>query len=568
MNSIETIFHLIKEGNIIAIKGIGGYHLCCNACDKKAVKKLRDRKKRRDKPFAIMARDISSVEKICEISPKEKEVLLGKEKPIVLLKKKMFKDKERKEIVPEIVAPSQTRLGIMLPYTYVQKRLFEYDIEFLIMTSANISGAPICYKDKDAREMLHEIADDYLIHNNDIPMPLDDSVVRVVANEMMISRCGRGYAPYVFPIATDYEILAVGSEQKSSICLVKDGASYLSQYLGDVKDYRTYRIYTYVTDYMKTLFNSNPTIYVHDLNLDFLSTQYAKKQQGLHIPIQHHHAHMASCMGEHQLWDDAIGVIFDGTGLGTDGTVWGGEFFIGSRGKFHRAGHLQYITFQGGDKVMTQLWRNALCYLYKLGLDGRDFFTDIDRNSIALIYQALENNIHCFQSSSMGRLFDCVAALVGLRNIITYDAQGAIELESQIDQEIDEYYEYEIDDTDSIVLGYETILRGIIEDIKEDVPIPIISAKFHNSIIQGTISVVCKIRDTTGCTDVVLSGGVFENTYLLENIYYGLKKIGFNPYYNIKSPINDGGISYGQVVIADSLIRGGRYVPCDSSKNN
>lgn len=555
-NPIETAANLIKQGCILGIKGVGGYHISCDATNAQVVEKLRTRKKRKDKPLAVMAKDMVGVEKICDVSPLEKEVLLGKEKPIILLKKKWLNGQNNDNpIIPEAIAPRQIRLGVMLPYTDIHKELFKQGLEFLVMTSANISGLPICYKDEDALEQLSEVVDYYLVHHQTITIPIDDSVVKVVMDKIMVSRCGRWYAPYEVALETNQEILAVGAEQKGSICVAGQGKSYLSQYLGDVKDYHAYKIYIDVMAHMKSLYHIEPTVYAHDLNRDYLSSQYAIKNQGIHIPVQHHHGHMASCMGEHDLHDEVIGVIFDGTGLGTDGCVWGGEFLVGSRKEYERVGHLQYVTLQGGEKVITQPWRSALCYLCSMDIEPKEILEEIPHEKIDVITQAIHHQINCFESSSMGRLFDAVAALTGIRTHITYDAQGAIELEGQIDKSVRTYYSYDIYDENQLIIGYKKIIKDVIEDMKKCVPVPIIAAKFHNSIANATVECVCKIKEKTGINKVVLSGGVFENIYLLEKVYMGLIQKNFDPYFNHKIPINDAGIAYGQAVVAAEILK-------------
>ena len=566
-NPLETTASLIKQGYIIGIKGVGGYHLCCLGQDQGVIQKLRIRKKRAHKPFAIMARDIASVEKICHVSSKEKEVLQGLEKPIVLLKKKTSSPSRDKTILPEIIAPGGSKLGVMLPYTPIHHELFTWDLGYLIMTSANISGLPICYKDQDAQNQLKDVVDYYLIHNKEILLPMDDSVVRVIGDEVMISRAGRGYAPYELPLEATHDMLALGAEQKSAICITKGGKAYISQFLGDIKDCEAYTTYTHVMGHMMAYLGAAPKTYIHDLNPDYLPTQYGKKQVGNHLAVQHHHAHMASCMGEHGLKGKVIGVIFDGTGLGTDETVWGGEFLVGGRESFERAGHLECVTLQGGDKAISQPWRSALCFLQAIGIDSQGLLEEVDPNTLYVIKQALGQGVNCFVSSSMGRLFDCVAALTGLRQEITYDAQGAMELESQIDEHVIDYYVYEIHEGDNIVLGYQKLLMALIGDIKKGLPVSTIAAKFHNSIINATVECVQKIREKTGLNQVVLSGGVFENTYLLRNIYSSLQESGFEPYCNQRIPINDAGIAYGQSVVGCEWIKEGNYVSSSSGNH-
>lgn len=554
---------LIYKGKILAVKGIGGYHLCCNAKDSAAVQRLRKLKHRPHKPFAIMARNIESIHKICEVSKKEKEILTGSKKPILLLLKKL------PEYLPQDIAPNQKRLGIMLPYAPLQFLLFPDGIDYLVMTSGNISGSPICYQDDVALNSLSNVADYFLVHNREIIVPVDDAVVKVADEHEILVRCGRGYAPLTIPIETKNRVLAVGAEQKCSVCITENGYATVSQYIGDLNEYQTYKIFNRQIGHFKSLFSYCPDIYAYDRNPDYLSTRYAKEQVGKKIAIQHHHAHMAGCMAENKLSNKAIGVIYDGTGLGTDDAIWGGEFFVGSLSEFKRVGHLKYVTLQGGDSVVKEPWRCAASYLLALDVDPHEFLPQINLLATNTVKSAIKNKIKCFKSSSMGRFFDCVAALCGFQTQITYDAQAAIELESIIDKEIYDFYKYSIIDTeDGFVLGYEDILKDILRDIRKQQPKSIISTKFHNTLIEATAECVCKIREETGIKDVVLSGGVFENTYLLERLASKLRNLKFNVYYNRLTPSNDGGISFGQAVTAGSILKENYYVSCSSGKSD
>lgn len=550
---------LILEGKILAVKGIGGYHLCCNAEDPNAVEMLRKLKHRPQKPLAIMAHNIEAVYKICEVSDREKAILMGKRKPILLLHKKY------PEHLPEDVAPKQKRIGLMLPYAPLQLLLFSDELDFLVMTSGNISGLPICYQDDAAIKALGSVADYFLIHNREIKIPVDDAVVKVVDGNELLVRCGRGYAPLTIPLESGNAVLALGEEQKSSVCIAQNGFASISQYLGDLSEYQTYKVFERQIEHFKGLFNFFPDILAHDLNPDYLSTRYVKEQNGQKIAIQHHHAHMAGCMAENKLTRDAIAVIYDGTGLGTDGSLWGGEFLTGSLSEFTRAGHLEYITLQGGDSVVKEPWRCAVSYLFALGINPHDFLPQIDSSSLHAVQAALSNGIKCFESSSMGRLFDCVAALCGFQKKITYDAQAVIELENLSEPDVPDYYQFHITETENkLILEYKDILRNVILDLQNQVPKSIISSKFHNTVIETTAECVCIIRENTGLEDVVLSGGVFENSYILERLIPKLRNLNFKVYYNRLTPTNDGGISFGQAAVACSIIKEKNHVSCNS----
>lgn len=559
----KTARDLIRQGKIFAVKGIGGYHLCCNAEDPAAVQRLRKLKNRPQKPLAVMVHNIETVYKICEVSDQEKAILTGSRKPILLLQKK------EPDYLPENIAPKQKRLGVMLPCASLQLLLFSDDLNFLVMTSGNISSMPICYQDSAVIKALGTVAEYFLTHNREIKIPVDDAVVKVVDDHEVLVRCGRGYAPLTIPLESENEILALGAEQKSSVCIARNGFATASQYIGDLNEFQTYQAFERQIEHFKSLFHFRPEILAHDLNPDSLSTRYAKKLAGHKIMVQHHHAHMAGCMAENKLICDVIGVIYDGTGLGTDGAVWGGEFLTGSLCGFTRAGHLEYVTLQGGDSVVTEPWRGAACYLFALGIDPHEYLPQVDSTSLNVVQKALRSRIQCFESSSMGRLFDCVAALGGFQTKITYDAQAAIEFENLSQANVPDFYQYRIDDTEnSLILGYEEMLNGILRDLQNQVPKSIISSKFHNTVVEATADCACRIRQKTGLEDVVLSGGVFENTYLLERLLWRLKNLDFKVYYNRLTPTNDGGISFGQAAAASAILKENDYVSCDSGQSN
>lgn len=554
-----TARQLLNEGRLIGIKGIGGYHIACNAHDEKAIDLLRKRKRRPDKPLAIMAVSLESAKLICKTTDKEEEILTSRQRPIVLLEKRL------PELLPNNIAPRINRLGVMLPYTPLHHLLFHEELNYLIMTSGNISGMPICYKDEEAFEKLKDIVDFFLVHDREILTPIDDSLVRVIDEKEMVSRNARGYSPSTLQIDSNSEIMAVGAEQKSSLCLLYKGYAHSTQYMGNLDEINAYEEYLKAMKSMKVLLGVKPQIIAHDLHTGYLSTQWAIKQPAQKIPIQHHHAHMAACMAEHNLKKDTIGIIYDGTGLGTDGAIWGGEFFVGSKGKFSRVGHWEYVTLQGGDSTIREPWKSAVSYLYDMGINSKEFFNSL---KVKVVQNAIKNNINCFKSSSVGRLFDCISALVMKRVYITYDAQAAIELESVIDWDITDFYSYSINEKEErLEIGYEEIISGVLRDMKDDKTASYISAKFHNTVCEATIDCVCKIRNRCGIDDIVLGGGVFENVYLLKNIKRGLEKNNFNIYHNMKIPTNDGGIAFGQAVAAAQMLKEGDYVSGSSSKD-
>ncbi len=549
---IRDTINFIKQGKIVAIKGLGGFHLACEVENEKTIEVLRKRKNRPHKPFAIMVKDIETAKRLAYISKEEEQVLLSNKRPILILNRREV------SILPEIIAPNTKKIGVMLPYTPLHYLLFEQNISFLVMTSGNVSGGPIQYENDKAVDYLRNIADYFLVHNREINIPVEDSVVKVIDNKEVVIRRARGYTPYVINMRVNNEIIAFGAEQKNTFCLSKKGYGYLSQYLGDLKDFDAYSTYEKAVDNLTELLGFTPNMLAFDLQSRFLCLQYPKYQSKRKVAVQHHHAHMVSCMVEHNLCNSVIGVVFDGTGLGTDGTIWGGEFLVGTRESFNRVGHLKYVTVQGGDRAIEEPWRIALSYLHSMNYDVTKVFKDIDEEEIYMVTQALEKKINCFKTSSMGRFFDCISSLLNIRHRITYDAQGAIELENMLNPYIKESYEYCIIEKDNIhQIDYDRIILGVLRDMEKKIPTSVISAKFHNTIGNATVDLVCKIRKKYDIKQVVLSGGVFQNNYLLLYVLERLKERGFTVYYNQQIPTNDSGISVGQLAIADAIERKG-----------
>ncbi|MDF2593202.1 MAG: carbamoyltransferase HypF, partial [Clostridia bacterium] len=549
-NKVEEAVRLLKEGKILGVKGIGGFHLMCDAENQTAVANLRSRKMRPHQPFAVMAIDMNEVEHQCTISHRERQLITSNQGPVVLVKKSPDYS------LPEEVAPDTDRLGIMLPYTPLHMLLFAGGLKYLIATSGNISGMPMEYQNTKAVSNLANIADYFLLHDRDINIPLDDSVTKVVREKEAISRIGRGYAPASINIGAKHQLIALGAEQKSSICLSRDGYAHISQYLGDIKSLGAYESYKKVLNNLVSLMKIKPQAYIHDLHPTYLSTLYALEQREQKIGIQHHFAHMAGCMAEHKLNKPVIGVIYDGTGFGADGKIWGGEILVGTLETYTRAGHLKYCSIQGGDKAAEEPWRSAVSYLYSMGECCSEDFSGIDKLTLNTVEAALRGGLNCFESSSMGRLFDCVSALLGLCSKTTYDAQAAILLERIADKQVDSYYGYEVfEDKDCILIDYEEILKSILHDIRIGKGAGEISGKFHNAVAVATVDVVMKIGSMHGVRDVVLSGGCFENLLLMDRMVKKLEAKGFKVYFNEKLPCNDGGISFGQLAAADQILR-------------
>ncbi|WP_138204716.1 Sua5/YciO/YrdC/YwlC family protein [Haloimpatiens lingqiaonensis] len=596
-DEIKECALLLNQGKILGIKGIGGFHIVCNALNEEAVLKIRNRKKRPHKPLAMMMKDIGEVKKYCEVSKREEEILISNKRPIVLLRKKYNSN------ICQYIAPNMRSYGVMLPYTPMHNLLFLEDLPPLVMTSGNISGSPTEYTDAGALENLSTIVEFFLLNNRKINTPVDDSVVKVVEDKVIISRPGRGFSPYCLHENINNKILALGGEQKGTFSFSLNGISYMSQYFGDLKELKVYKEYLKCIKNMKNIFQFQERIVSFDMHPNYMSTVYGKSLNSVKVPIQHHHAHMASCMLEHNIMDKVIGIIYDGTGYGLDGNSWGGEFFIGNRKDFKRAAHFKYTKIQGGDSAQKNIWKIGISYLKniedgeimniglnqiksslekaKIKLESGDYNTDYElktaeefseecliksyeklwEKTIENLWSALDNDLNCYKTSSVGRLFDAVSSILGLREIISYDAQGAIELEDILDERIKESYPYVIEDVldkkqdDSMyIVDYSPMLMDLLKDMQRNIKSSEISAKFHNTIINITVEMANRLREQFKINIVVLSGGVFENRYILKNTYRGLKDQGFQVFFNEKIPTNDSGISLGQVAIAEEIV--------------
>ena len=546
----EKTIECIEEGKILAIKGIGGFHLVCDAEKEDTVNLLRQRKNRPHKPLAIMARDLACIQEQCKISSMEKNLLESKKKPIVLL------EKNKGYRLPKNISPDTKRIGMMLPYTSLHHLLFQKNIRFLVMTSGNISNAPIQYESAQALRELSGIVDYFLVHNREIHSPVDDSVTKVIRGREMMIRGARGVSPYSIDMGIQKEILALGAEQKSTFAISQNGYGYMSQYLGDIKEYEGNKRYQRMIEHIMILIKGNPQAIAYDMHPNFFVKQYADRYEGKKVLIQHHHAHMVSCMVEHKLNGPIMAVIYDGTGFGLDGNNWGGEFLVGTKESFKRVGHFQYVYIQGGDQSVKEPWRTAVSYIEALGQDPRKYLKCIEETRLGTIQQAHRAKYNCYKSSSVGRIFDCVSALLGLCYESTYDGQAAIILENIADTEIHEAYNFNvITAKDSLQVEYMEVIKGILDDLDAKLPLSQIPSKFHNSICDITIQVVQMIRKQYELEEVILSGGCFENNYLLVTIVERLESMGMKVFYNQQIPINDSGISIGQLAIADQRIR-------------
>jgi hydrogenase maturation protein HypF len=560
---IREVRRLLREGRIVAIKGLGGFHLACDPSNDAAVRSLRERKKRSDKPFALMVPDVRSAEQFCIVSEAARAALVSPRRPIVILPRRPAAQ------MSAALAPGNNTLGVMLPYTPLHYLLFGDSLdaapEFpaLVMTSGNISDEPIVTGNREAVQRLHRIADAFLFHNRDIHTRVDDSVVRICDGKERVLRRSRGYAPFPInlhsPVA---EILACGAELKNTLCLTKDHHAFLSQHIGDIENYETMVFFQQTLERMKMLFRIQPAAAAYDLHPMYLSTKFALALEGVEkIAVQHHHAHIASCMAENGLSGKVIGVAFDGTGYGTDGKIWGGEFLIADYAGFERRAHLRYIPLAGGDTAVREPWRLGLSYLldaFGPEIDGLDLplLRRIPSKKLAAVRTMIERGINTVQTSACGRLFDAVAAIAGVRDEVNFEAQAAIELEMAVLPSVDAAYPFELGAGDSAEIDMRPAIQAIVRDVLTGKSTGWIAAAFHNTVAAIVIEVCRRLRAAEGIRSVCLSGGTFQNLYLLESAVAGLRSDGFEVFLHAQVPPNDGGIALGQAVIANHALAG------------
>ncbi|CAA9393581.1 MAG: [NiFe] hydrogenase metallocenter assembly protein HypF [uncultured Rubrobacteraceae bacterium] len=558
---------LLRGRAIVAVKGMGGYHLACDPFDAGAVRALRGRKARQDKPFGLMARDLTQVREFCRVGPEEEALLSSPARPIVLL------ERRDDDGVVEEVAPRQKTLGVMLAYTPLHHLLLHDAGIPLVMTSGNRSDEPIAYRDEEAFEQLGEIADYFLIHDRPIHMRTDDSVMRVAERETYPIRRSRGYAPRPLSVAESFgrHTLACGGELKNTFCVAKERRVFLSHHIGDLENYETLRSFREGVEHYCRLFDVQPELVAYDLHPEYLSTKYARELEEAGLPVvgvQHHHAHVASCLADNERPDEerVIGVALDGTGYGTDGAVWGGEFFEGSiRDGFVRRAHLEYAPLPGGSAAIRQPWRGAIAWL--IGLYGEEEVSKLpllvvreagERN-VGLISRLVEHGLNTPPTSSAGRLFDAAAALVGVpgSQCVTYEGQAAAELELAANGPAARGYPFRLwPEDEGWVVETREILAGVVEDLLAGREAGEISSRFHRTMAEVVVAGCERIREAGGVSVVALSGGTFQNLLLLEQVVELLTGKGFAVYRHRRAPTNDGGLALGQVVLADRVLRG------------
>jgi hydrogenase maturation protein HypF len=557
VNPLEAAAAVLADGGVLAVKGLGGYHLAAAAGSEQAAAALRARKHREDKPFAVMAAGLDQARSLCAVDDVAADLLTSRRRPIVLLPKLPG------SAIADPVAPGNRYLGVMLPYTPLHHLLLAHTGQPIVLTSGNSSDEPIAYEDGDAALRLKGIADAFLTHDRPIHIRADDSVLRPFRGRASIIRRSRGYAPEPLRVATGFRnhVLACGAELKNTFCLAKDDLAFVSQHIGDLENAETLRSFSEGIEHFCSLFEISPEVLAHDLHPDYLSTKYARDradaEPGLElIGVQHHHAHIASCLADNGVGDPderVIGVAFDGTGYGADGTIWGGEFLIAGLAGYSRAGHLALVPMPGGAAAIRQPWRMAAAYLDAAFPGGADRpFAVASRNEArwANVVAMARRGINAPLTSSAGRLFDAVAALLGVRDSVNYEGQAAIELEQLADPAEPAAYRAAIDTGEVLLIAGTDLVRAVALDIAAGVAREKIATRFHNGIAALTADCCELLRQRTGLFTVALSGGVFQNLLLLQSVVGLLESRGFTVLTHSRVPCNDGGISLGQAVVA------------------
>jgi hydrogenase maturation protein HypF len=557
-NPLQMAADLLQSGKIVAIKGIGGFHLAVNGADPEAVANLRKKKGRPDKPLAVMATSLEKIKSFALISLEEQALLTGRSKPIVLLQKKST------SALAENVAPANRFIGAMLPYTPIHHLLLKaHDFPALVMTSGNLSGSPIVKDNDEAFEKLANIADYFLLHDRPIVTQTDDSVIRLDGNNSAIYRRARAFVPRAVKLKMNSgRTLALGAIIKNTVCLTKEKEAFLSQHIGDLDNIDTQHHQKNITNHFQSLMRIEPDLLVHDLHPDYPGSRYAQSQKELpSIGIQHHHAHAVSCMAEHGLDGPVIGLTLDGNGYGPDHTVWGGEVLLADYHTFERLAHLSTVEMPGGDAAIQEPWRMAVSHLYRAyGPEYKDLKLSIlqdHADKITLIEQMIDKSINSPLTSSCGRLFDSVAALLGMRHTVSFEGQAAAELEMLLepDNTDSSSYPFEIIKAEDKpwLLPVKPIITGIVEDLLENIPPQLISKRFHNTLAALFTGICQEIRDQKNINSVVLSGGVFQNLNLLRPVKSSLEVLSFDVYAHEQVPTNDGGLSLGQAVAGRAM---------------
>jgi len=551
---IQKAAEFIRQGKIVAVKGLGGFHLAADAENSEAVIRLRNRKMREEKPFAVMSEDLQQIRRFARIGPEAQKLLTSIQRPIVLLPKKMPAP------IAEEVAPRNRYWGVMLPYTPLHYLLLKHGFTALVMTSANLSEEPIAIDNDDAFARLAGIADYFLVHNREIYLRSDDSIVKHTAGRTRYIRRSRGFVPIpLFLKHTVPPILACGAELKNTICITKGDKAFLSQHIGDLENMDTLDFFRQTVAHLERILEIQPEIIACDTHPDYLSSQYAAEQQGIRkVEVQHHHAHIVSCMAENKLEGAVIGLSFDGTGYGSDGSIWGGEVLIAEAQQFERAAHLAYVSMPGSAAAIKEPWRMAISYLYDaFGENFRELdlpiLKQIEPPRLKVIYEMILKRVNSPQTSSLGRLFDGVAAIAGIRERVSFEGQAAMELEMLAAGDARSTYDYQWTSENPVKILTAPVIRGVVRDVRNGMSVAEISTKFHRTLI-ALFAEVCKlIRRNAGLDRVVLSGGCFQNSILLSGLIRELESRNFEVFSHRRVPCNDGGIALGQALVAASI---------------
>lgn len=535
------------KGKIVAIKGLGGFHLAVDATNDEAVNRLRRRKGRKMKPFAVMAADLTIARKLCRLTSEEEDLLVSPTAPIVLAPKRKDND------IAEAVAPNNDLLGVMLPYTPLHHLLFREKLETMVMTSANFSEEPLCTDNDEATKRLQNIADLFLVHDRDIFIPNDDSVVIRLAGKIRPVRRSRGYVPSPIQLTdSGPPVLAAGGELKNNICLLKQDKAFISQHLGDLKNPEGYALFQKTTKHLVRIFSTEPKLVAHDLHPEFFSTRWATEEQTCPtLAVQHHHAHLVACLAENNNPGPAIGLIMDGTGYGTDGTIWGGEVLIGDSAKFNRYASLEPMPLPGGDMAVKEPWRIALGYLFaEFGARIPNLPFLEEHPEADQVLEILAKDLNCPKTTSCGRLFDAVAAMSGGLQKIDYEAQAAIEFMQAGGHAVGRPFVHDIVEGDNrLILSIGPLIRDVAQAVQLGENREKISRRFHLTLIQFLLKAAIRARQDSGINTVALSGGAFQNQILFPGVVEELEKEGFQVLTHTQLPTNDGCLSFGQAVI-------------------
>ncbi len=545
----------LKDGRIVAVKGLGGFHLAVDATHADAVVRLRRRKHREEKPLALMCDSLDRIREIARFGEAEERLLGSIQRPIVLLEKR-----EDTPIV-ESVSPSNRYFGIMLPYTPLHHLLLDAGFTALVMTSANLSEEPIAINNAEAFERLGEIADDFLVHDRDILLRSDDSIVRHSAGHMRPIRRSRGYVPVPVFLKDDMPpVLACGAELKNTVCLTRGKQAFVSQHIGDLENRATDDFFRHTVDHLKRILDIDPQIVACDLHPDYMSTRYARELEGItRIEVQHHHAHIAACMAENKADGPVIGLSFDGAGLGTDGTVWGGEVLVADYHTFTRAAHMAPVPMPGSAAAIREPWRMAVSHLNaafgeEMGALQLPFLQSVGKQRADILLAMIDKQVNSPLTSSLGRLFDAVAAIIGLRGQVAFEGQAAMELEMILDNTESGSYDFYWEDDGTCQIATTPIIQAVVRDVATGVSPNVISARFHNTLILLFDQLCRHLRTAMGIDRVALSGGVFQNNRLLVGLIAALETSGFDLLTHRLVPTNDGGLSLGQAVVAAAKV--------------